>query len=170
MSFLGMGTFEILIILLVAFIFLGPERMIEAARTLGKWTGELRRMGSTVQAEMEDLTNIGDPLSSRPGPTRNSSQESASETPLDQDHPTPFRPQSCRESHILARRCRLRQRQQPDRGRQARPAAATRPAAQPNEPDSVRAMRKAHEFRRRHVFSGTHRRTPPTPDLTRLSP
>ena len=93
MSFLGMGTFEILIILLVAFIFLGPERMIDAARTLGKWTGELRRMGSTVQAEMEDLTNIGDPLSSRPGPTRNSSQENATEAPLDQDHPTPFRPQ-----------------------------------------------------------------------------
>ena len=71
MSFLGMGTFEILIILLVAFIFLGPERMIDAARTLGKWSGELRRMGSTVQAEMDDLTNIGDPLSSRRPPTQN---------------------------------------------------------------------------------------------------
>jgi sec-independent protein translocase protein TatB len=92
MSFLGMGTFEILIILLVAFIFLGPERMIEAARTLGKWTGELRRMGSTVQAEMDDLTNIGDPLASRRPPTQTGTQEDASETPLDQDHPTPFRP------------------------------------------------------------------------------
>jgi len=91
MSFLGMGTFEILIILLVAFIFLGPERMIDAARTLGKWTGELRRMGSTVQAEMEDLTNIGDPLASRRPPTQSSPQDGASETPLDQDHPTPFR-------------------------------------------------------------------------------
>ena len=28
MSFLGMGTLEIVIILLVAFIFLGPERMV----------------------------------------------------------------------------------------------------------------------------------------------
>lgn len=92
MSFLGMGTFEILIILLVAFIFLGPERMIDAARTLGKWTGELKRMGSTVQAEMDDLTNIGDPLASRRPPTQNSTQDDASETPLDQDHPTPFRP------------------------------------------------------------------------------
>ena len=92
MSFLGMGTFEILIILLVAFIFLGPERMIDAARTLGKWTGELKRMGSTVQAEMDDLTNIGDPLASRRPPTQNSTQADASETPLDQDHPTPFRP------------------------------------------------------------------------------
>lgn len=93
MSFLGMGTFEILIILLVAFIFLGPERMIDAARTLGKWTGELRRMSSTVQAEVEDLTNVGDPLASRRPPTQNGAQENASDTLLDQDHPTPFRPQ-----------------------------------------------------------------------------
>ena len=93
MSFLGMGTFEILVILLVAFIFLGPERMIDTARTLGKWTGELRRMGSTVQAEMDDLTNIGDPLASRRPPNQNSTQGDASEKPLDQDHPTPFRPE-----------------------------------------------------------------------------
>ena len=87
MSFLGMGTFEILVILLVAFIFLGPERMIDAGRILGKWTGELRRMGSTVQAEMEDLTNVGDPLASRRPPTQNKTQGDTSETPLDQDHP-----------------------------------------------------------------------------------
>ena len=94
MSFLGMGTFEILIILLVAFIFLGPERMVDAARTLGKWTGELRRMGSTVQAEMEDLGNIGDPLASRRPPNPDNKQNDAAETPLDQDHPTPYRPRS----------------------------------------------------------------------------
>ena len=45
MSFLGMGTMEIFIILLVAFIFLGPERMVDAARTLGKWTGETAPYG-----------------------------------------------------------------------------------------------------------------------------
>lgn len=87
MSFFGMGTFEILIILLVAFIFLGPERMIDAARTLGKWTGELRRMGSTVQAEMDDLTNVGAPLSSRHTQTRDNVRAETSEPPLDQDHP-----------------------------------------------------------------------------------
>lgn len=55
MSFLGMGPFEIILVLLVAFIFLGPERMAEAARTLGKWTGEIRRMGAGARAEMDDL-------------------------------------------------------------------------------------------------------------------
>ena len=87
MSFLGMGTFEILIILLVAFIFLGPERMIDAARMLGKWTGELRRMGSTVQAEMDDLANVGAPLTSRYDQPGSSQATDASGRPLDQDHP-----------------------------------------------------------------------------------
>ena len=128
MSFLGMGTFEILIILLVAFIFLGPERMIDAARTLGKWSGELRRMGSTVQAEMDDLTNIGDPLSSRRPPTQNGPRDDASETPLDQDHPTPFRPRPAKESASEA-----------EASVTAGGAPATQPSAtQPNDPNSAR--------------------------------
>ena len=89
MSFLGMGTMEILIILLVAFIFLGPERMVDAARTLGKWTGELRRMGSTVQAEMDDLAgNVSGPLSARYEQTRDTRGSGPQEQPLDQDHPS----------------------------------------------------------------------------------
>ena len=44
MSFLGMGTLEILVIALIAFIFLGPERLVNVARMLGKLTGEIRRM------------------------------------------------------------------------------------------------------------------------------
>ena len=89
MSFLGMGTFEILVILLVAFIFLGPERMIDAARTLGKWTGELRRMGSTVQAEMDDLAgNVSGPLSARYERTQDTQGSGTAERPLDQDHPS----------------------------------------------------------------------------------
>ena len=35
MNFLGMGTFEVAIVLLVAFLFLGPERMLNAARMFG---------------------------------------------------------------------------------------------------------------------------------------
>ena len=87
MSLLGMGTFEILIILLVAFIFLGPERMIDAARLLGKWTGELRRMGSTVQAEMDDLANVGSPLSSMYTQSDRPQDRNSDSPPLDQDHP-----------------------------------------------------------------------------------
>ena len=46
MNFLGMGTFEVAIILLVAFLFLGPERMIDSARMLGKVLRDIRKMTS----------------------------------------------------------------------------------------------------------------------------
>ena len=38
MNILGMGPLEILMIALVAFILLGPQKMIDAARLLGKAT------------------------------------------------------------------------------------------------------------------------------------
>ena len=39
-----MGALEILVIALVAFILLGPQKMIDAARLMGKATKEVRRM------------------------------------------------------------------------------------------------------------------------------
>ena len=48
MNFLGMGIMEILIILIIAFIFLGPERMADAAKTLGKMVREARNIASEV--------------------------------------------------------------------------------------------------------------------------
>ena len=51
MNFFGMGGMEILVVMLVAFIFLGPERMVDAARFLGKMVGEARRMS----AEFRDI-------------------------------------------------------------------------------------------------------------------
>lgn len=90
MSFLGMGPFEIIIILLVAFIFLGPERMADAARTLGKWTSELRRATAGVRAEMDDLitddpTPPAQPTTTRPTQTR---PANAGARPPDETRPT----------------------------------------------------------------------------------
>ena len=89
MSFLGMGTFEIIIILLVAFIFLGPERMVDAARTLGKWSGELRRMGSSVQAEMDDIIAADASASEARRPDASTRRGSATDQPLDRDAARP---------------------------------------------------------------------------------
>ena len=44
MNIFGMGPLEILVIALIAFILLGPQRMVDAARLLGKATKEVRRM------------------------------------------------------------------------------------------------------------------------------
>ena len=68
MSILGMGTLEILVILLVAFIVMGPERMFDAARLLGKAVREARRLTESLP----DLTLDDDPV--RPTESRNVSR------------------------------------------------------------------------------------------------
>ena len=70
MNFLGIGPFEILLVLVIATIVLGPERMAVAGRTLGRlyaqyrlrWqkdvdemTRELRRELAMLQQEVEDI-------------------------------------------------------------------------------------------------------------------
>ena len=57
MSFLGIGSLELIIILLVAFIFLGPERMVDAARMLGRLTRQVRKMTAEVR-EMVDVDEL----------------------------------------------------------------------------------------------------------------
>ena len=48
MNILGMGPLEILLIALIAFIFLGPERMTDASRLLGKVIREGRKLASDI--------------------------------------------------------------------------------------------------------------------------
>ena len=48
MNFLGMGTMEIVVVLLVASLFLGPERMIGAAWTVGTMMAVFPRMSERV--------------------------------------------------------------------------------------------------------------------------
>ena len=45
---MGMGGMEVLVILLVAFILLGPAKKIEASRSLGKLVGQMRRMADQI--------------------------------------------------------------------------------------------------------------------------
>ncbi|MCH8061546.1 MAG: twin-arginine translocase TatA/TatE family subunit [Chloroflexi bacterium] len=63
MSILGMGSLEILVVLLLAFIILGPERMVDVARKLGKLTRELRRMTNEVTVMVqEEVDRVKDPI------------------------------------------------------------------------------------------------------------
>jgi len=62
----SIGGAEILIVLLVALIVLGPNRLPQAARQLGKAMGEFRRMTSGLQAELRDTINMAEPAPTRP--------------------------------------------------------------------------------------------------------
>ena len=58
MNILGMGTLEILVVLLLAFILLGPSRMVDAARLVGKASREIRRMSEELpRLTLEQMEN-----------------------------------------------------------------------------------------------------------------
>lgn len=80
MSFLGMGPLEILIVLLIAFIFLGPERLVDAARVLGKWTGEARRLASELPRL--DMEEDDKQLSNPPAAQRSGGPDSQTDAPV----------------------------------------------------------------------------------------
>ena len=95
MNFLGMGPMEVLIVLLVAFIFLGPERMVDAARMLGKATRELRRMAAELpqlDLDQDDIFPSGrQPARSASAATRPVVDPSESEAPEpDEEEPVAF--------------------------------------------------------------------------------
>ncbi len=56
----NLGGGEILVILLVALIFLGPEKLPEVARQVGKVMTEVRRVTSGFQREMQDAIRLID--------------------------------------------------------------------------------------------------------------
>ena len=54
----NVGGGEILVILLVALIFLGPEKLPEVARQLGKVMGEVRKVKDGFQREIRDAMRV----------------------------------------------------------------------------------------------------------------
>lgn len=64
----NVGGGELLVIALIALIVLGPQRLPDAARTVGRVMGELRRMSSGFQQELKDAFDPG--IDDAPSPLR----------------------------------------------------------------------------------------------------
>ena len=93
MNFLGMGPLEILVIALIAFILLGPQRMVDAARLLGKTTKEVRRMTDELPKIVLDEEQDEPSRASSPRSDQNTREESAEtdEAKAVADGPVAFR-------------------------------------------------------------------------------
>ena len=93
MSFLGMSYLEILVVALVAFVFLGPERMVGMARNLGKMVRTVRAMAADLPS-IDDLdldgTRERDRAGTRPAPTTDGGPRKSDED-RDEDGPVAFR-------------------------------------------------------------------------------
>jgi len=61
-DFLNVGPWELIVVLIIAILVVGPERMVEIARKLGQYSRQLRQLSNeflaTLQAEV-DLTEQG---------------------------------------------------------------------------------------------------------------
>ena len=56
----NVGGGEVLVILLLALIVLGPDKLPNAARQAGKYLGDFRRMSNGFQRELRDAMDLGD--------------------------------------------------------------------------------------------------------------
>ena len=53
MNFLGMGPLELILILALALVVFGPDKLPEIARQVGKAVGDIRRVSSEVTGEIQ---------------------------------------------------------------------------------------------------------------------
>ena len=54
MDFLGIGTPEIILVLLLAFVIFGPKRIVEISREAGRALRNLSRDAASIQRQLED--------------------------------------------------------------------------------------------------------------------
>jgi sec-independent protein translocase protein TatB len=55
----GIGGSEIIVILIVALLFLGPDKLPEAAKTISKGIRDLKKQSKMLQQQIEDDEHIG---------------------------------------------------------------------------------------------------------------
>lgn len=90
MDFFGIGPLELIVIAIIALIVLGPERLVEASRSLGKTMNAFRRAASDLttqvnreieQAKVTDLQTKLPPGSPPPHSDASQAQPPKSQPP-----------------------------------------------------------------------------------------
>ena len=60
MNLMGVGPMELFVVLLVAFLVLGPERMVTSARDAAKLVADLRQTFANIPRSLDDLLDAPD--------------------------------------------------------------------------------------------------------------
>ncbi len=93
MNFLGMGPLELLVIAVLAFIVLGPERMVDAGRMLGRAAREVKRLADEMpKLSLDDLEEAATEKDGRGSDERTAKTPGGEET--EREGPVSFRPSS----------------------------------------------------------------------------
>ena len=56
----GVGSSELIILILIGLIVLGPKRLPQIANQIGSWIGQARRMTRAMRRQLEDELNFDD--------------------------------------------------------------------------------------------------------------
>ena len=62
MSFINLGTWELVLIVIIAILAVGPQRLVQVVRTIQKWTGQARQISrqlmSSLQTELDAVEDL----------------------------------------------------------------------------------------------------------------
>jgi sec-independent protein translocase protein TatB len=62
----GVGSSELIILILIGLIVLGPRRLPQIANQLGRWIGQARRMTRAMKRQLEDELDFDDEFKTKP--------------------------------------------------------------------------------------------------------
>lgn len=99
----NVGGGEVLVIMLLALIFLGPDKLPHAAQQAGKYLSEFRRMSEGFQRELKDAMDLTPAAehapaattagpTAEPAPVATASTDEAADERIDQASPAPDDP------------------------------------------------------------------------------
>jgi sec-independent protein translocase protein TatB len=102
MNFLGIGPMELVLVVVLALIVLGPEKLPEAMAQLGKVINELRNVTAqlsdefnrTIQAEINETRSVFDDTRAAVSEARSTLDEAVSGTPAAKRVQSPREPEA----------------------------------------------------------------------------
>ena len=87
---LNIGPQELLVILVIALVVVGPQRLPELGRSIGHWVRELRKAQDEVKRTIRvGLDDPGDPVTRAPDTDGSSAGQAAKPAPPEIQDPTP---------------------------------------------------------------------------------
>ena len=157
----NIGGGELIVIMLIALIVLGPKRLPDAARQIGKAMGDLRRLSTGFQNEVRSALDTAD------DPNRVAARRNvlAKEEPPAGPPAPPIRCAPSRSSPVPASNPRPNGDRPPSRTPSAAPSAQAQAAAKKRPPRKKARRQERHAGRRRPSKAAAKPRAPSHQDL-----